>query len=144
MAGTTPINLSKVIARHQKADWKAAVTRAYKVGTTYQEAAVLTIGSGNQPCPPSVTDSFTKGEELYSWMEWTLTTSVMQLTQIYKFLLQKENRERRRKKTRITNIGTNRCRFVRPMGQDIASGCCTKLCYCLTSNGSSWYNRQFF
>lgn len=100
MMGTLPINLTEGHWRTLKADLKAAFTRAFEVGTTYQEAAVLTIGSGNQPCPSSVTDSFTKGEELYSWMEWTLTTSVMQLTQIYKFLFQKENTERRRKKNK--------------------------------------------
>lgn len=96
MMGTLPINLTEGHCRTLKADLKAAFTRAFEVGTTYQEAAVLTIGSGNQPCPSSVTDSFTKGEELYSWMEWTLTTSVMQLTQIYKFLFQK--REHRKEK----------------------------------------------
>lgn len=106
---------------------------SFEVSAMHQEAAVLTIGSGNKPCPSSVTDSFTKGEELYLWMEWTLTTSVMQLTQIYRFLFQKEYKEKRREKTRINNIGTNRCKYVRPMGQDTASGCCTRPCYCSKS-----------
>lgn len=86
MTGTMPINFKTRSLQDIKSRLKAAIMRAFEVSTMYQEAAVLTIGSGNQPCPSSVTDSFTKGEELYSWMEWTLTTSVIQLTQIYKFL----------------------------------------------------------
>lgn len=96
MMGTLPINLTEGHCRTLKADLKAAFTRAFEVGTTYQEAAVLTIGSGNQPCPSSVTDSFTKGEELYSWMEWTLTTSVMQLGKYTKSSFEKKDQEKER------------------------------------------------
>lgn len=41
-------------------------------------------------------------------------------------LLKKRTQKGEGRKTRINSIGTNRCKYVSPTGQDIASGGCTR------------------
>lgn len=61
---------------------------------TCQEAAVLTMGSGNRPCVPAVASQRKRSYTL--WMEWTLTTSVMQLGKYTKSSFEKKDQEKER------------------------------------------------
>lgn len=77
---------------------------------------MLTIGSGNRPCVPAVASQRKRSYTL--WMEWTLTTSVMQLLKYTKSSFEKssqEEKERGKKGKAYNNIGTNKCTLL-PIG----------------------------
>lgn len=77
------------------------------------------MGSGNRPCVPAVASQRKRSYTL--WMEWTLTTSVMQLGKYTKSSFEKKDQEkergggRKKKGKAYNNVGTNKCTLL-PIG----------------------------